>query len=91
MSSVGSWPIPIPSTKWSATGRWSAARNASAATTSGSLTEAIRKGNQPATLGGIEFAAELVDAMNLYRAGRSDSSLRAFVDDLRRRLRERVR
>ena len=55
------------------------------------LTEAIRKGNQPATLGGIEFAAELVDAMNLYRAGRSDSSLRAFVDDLRRRLRERVR
>ena len=32
-------------------------------------------------------AAELVEAMNLYRAGRSDSSLRAFVGDLRRRLR----
>ena len=52
------------------------------------LADAIRKGNQPATLGGLEFAAELVDAMNLYRAGRSDSSLRAFVSDLRRRLRE---
>ena len=52
------------------------------------LTDAIRNGSQPATLGGIEFAPELVDAMNLYRAGRRDSSLRAFVDDLRRRLRE---
>ena len=52
------------------------------------LSDAIRKGNQPATLGGIEFAAELVEAMNLYRAGRSDSSLRAFVGDLRSRFRE---
>ncbi len=51
------------------------------------LADAIRKGNQPATLGGLEFAAELVEAMNLYRAGRRDSSLRAFVGDLRRRLR----
>ena len=51
------------------------------------LTDAIRKGSQPATLGGIEFAAELVEAMNLYRAGRSDSSLRAFVGDLRSGLR----
>ena len=30
----------------------------------------------------------LVDAMNLYRAGRNDSSLKAFVDDLRGRFRE---
>ncbi len=52
------------------------------------LIDAIPKGSQPATLGGIEFAAELVDAMNLYRAGRSDSSLRAFVGDLRSRFRE---
>ena len=51
------------------------------------LTDAIRKGNQPATLDGIEFAAELVEAMNLYRAGRHDSSLRAFVDELRSRFR----
>ena len=52
------------------------------------LTDAIRKGSQPATLGGIELAAELVEAMNLYRAGRNDSSLRAFVGDLRSRFRE---
>ncbi len=52
------------------------------------LAEAVRHGHQPATLGGIEFAADLVDAMNLYRAGRRDSSLRAFVGDLRGRFRE---
>ena len=52
------------------------------------LAEAIRRGNQPATLGGIEFAAELVEAMNLYRAGKGDSSLKAFVDDLRGNFRE---
>lgn len=52
------------------------------------LAEAIRRGNQPATLGGIEFAAELVEAMNLYRAGKGDSSLKAFVDDLRGKFRE---
>lgn len=52
------------------------------------LAEAIRQGSQPATLGGVEFAAELVDAMNLYRAGRSDSSLKVFVDELRGRFRE---
>ena len=51
------------------------------------LAEAIRQGNQPATLGGIEFAAELVEAMNLYRAGKGDSSLKAFIDDLRGKLR----
>ena len=52
------------------------------------LAEAVRRGQQPATLGGIEFAAELVEAMNLYRAGRRDSSLKAFVGDLRRGFRE---
>lgn len=52
------------------------------------LAEAIRHGQQPVTLGGIEFAADLVDAMNLYRAGRSDSSLKAFVGDVRGRFRK---
>ena len=52
------------------------------------LTDAIRKGNQPPTLDGIEFAAELVEAMNLYRAGRHDSSLRVFIDELRSRIRQ---
>lgn len=53
------------------------------------LAEAIRQGRHPATLGGIEFAVELVDEMNLYRAGRSNSSLKSFVDNLRARFRDR--
>ena len=52
------------------------------------LADAVRRGQQPATLSGIEFAVELVEAMNLYRAGRRDSSFRAFVGDLRGRFRE---
>ena len=51
------------------------------------LADAIRRGDHPPTLGGIEFATELVDAMDLYRAGKDDSSLRTFVDDLRAKFR----
>lgn len=51
------------------------------------LAEAVRGGGNPPTLGGIEFAAELVASMDLYRAGRNDRSLRAFLDDLRAKLR----
>ena len=51
------------------------------------LAKAIRDAGHPPTLGGMEFAAELVGAMDLYRAGRADRSLKAFVDDLRGRLR----
>lgn len=51
------------------------------------LADAVRKGNQPATLGGIEFATELVDGMDLYRAGKNDASLRNFVEELRAGLR----
>ena len=51
------------------------------------LADAVRRGDHPPTLGGIEFATELVDAMDLYRAGKHDSSLRTFVDDLRAKLR----
>lgn len=52
------------------------------------LADAVRQGGYPLTLGGIEFAAELVEAMDLYRAARNDASLRAFVQDLRGRLRQ---
>lgn len=52
------------------------------------LSSAIAQGGHPATLGGVEFAPELVEAMDLYRAGRNDSSLRAFIDDLRAKLRQ---
>lgn len=43
-------------------------------------------GHRP-TLGGVEFAAELVAQMDLYRAGKADRSLKTFVDDLRSALR----
>jgi hypothetical protein len=51
------------------------------------LAKVVRKAGHPATLGGIEFAQELVERMDLYRAGRNDRSLKVFVDDLRRNLR----
>lgn len=52
------------------------------------LAKAVRQAGYPPTLGGIEFARELVAAMDLYRAGRRDHSLRALVDDLRGKLRQ---
>jgi hypothetical protein len=51
------------------------------------LANIVRKAVHPATLGGIEFAKELVERMDLYRAGKNDPSLKSFVDDLRARLR----
>lgn len=51
------------------------------------LAEAIRRGGHPPTLGGVEFASELVAAMDLYRAGKTTASLKAFLDDLRTGLR----
>jgi len=51
------------------------------------LAKAVQQAGHPPTLGGIEFAAELVEGMDLYLAGRSDRSLKAFVDDLRGKLR----
>jgi len=51
------------------------------------LAKAVQKAGHPPTLGGIEFAPELVRDMDLYRAGRNDRSLKAFLDDLRNRLR----
>jgi hypothetical protein len=51
------------------------------------LAKAVQQAGHPPTLGGIEFASELVERMNLYRAGRNDRSLKAFLDDLRAKLR----
>ncbi|HLG15960.1 MAG TPA: hypothetical protein VJH03_15860 [Blastocatellia bacterium] len=45
------------------------------------LASAIVKAGHPPTLGGIEFASELVEAMDLYRAGKFERSLKHFVDD----------
>ena len=47
------------------------------------LREAMAQGGHVPTLGGIEFAHELVNAMDLYRAGKAERSLKAFLDDLR--------
>lgn len=52
------------------------------------LAKAVREAGHPPTLGGVEFASELVGAMDLYRAGKNDHSLGAFVDDLRGKLRQ---
>jgi hypothetical protein len=50
------------------------------------LAKLVSKAGHPATLGGIEFAQELVERMDLYQAGKNERSLKAFVGDLRARL-----
>ncbi len=50
------------------------------------LRDAIRLGGQPAMLGGIEYASELVDKMDLYKAGKNSHCLKAFIDDFREKL-----
>lgn len=52
------------------------------------LVEAIRKGGNIPTLGGIEFAKDLVMAMDLYRASKNEPSLKSFIDSLRLILRQ---
>ena len=51
------------------------------------LRESVARGGYHPTLDGIEFASELAEGMDLYRAGRRDPSLKSFLDDLRSRLR----
>jgi F420-dependent methylenetetrahydromethanopterin dehydrogenase len=41
----------------------------------------INAGHVP-TLGGIEFAREIIDAMDVYRAGKAEKSLKASTDSL---------
>jgi hypothetical protein len=48
----------------------------------GLLAETIFMAGHPMTLGGVEFAEELVNAMDFYRAGRRDPSLKAFISEL---------
>lgn len=48
------------------------------------LVDAVRRGGNPATLGGIEFAMDLVKSMDLYRAAKGEPSLRHFISDLRK-------
>lgn len=45
------------------------------------LAQAVRDAGHPATLGGIEFAKELAESMDFYRAGRSEPGFKQFVTD----------
>jgi len=47
------------------------------------LAKSLADGGHPPTLGGTEFAPELIAAMDLYRAGKNEKSLKHFTDDLR--------
>lgn len=53
------------------------------------LNGTIIGGDNPTSFSGIELASELVSAMDLYQAGRTDASLKAFLDDLRNWLKTR--
>ncbi len=47
------------------------------------LAKAVTDAGYAYTLGGIEFAPDLVTAMNWYRAGKNEQSLKHFLDALR--------
>ena len=49
------------------------------------LARAVKEGGHPPTLGGIEFAAEIVAAMDLYKAGKSEPSLKHFIQGVLQR------
>ncbi len=50
------------------------------------LVEALAKAGHPVTLGGAEFASEIVEAMHFYRAGKNEPSLKHFLDAARQAL-----
>jgi len=53
----------------------------------GVLLDAVRKAGHPVTLGGIEFARDIVDAMDLDRASRNNRPLERFISEARAQLR----
>ena len=52
------------------------------------LRQAFVSARYTLVLDGIEFASEIVSAMDLYRAGRQEPSLQHFVDETRLALRQ---
>jgi hypothetical protein len=46
------------------------------------LAQAVVDAGHAAMLGGIEFARDIVDALDFYRASKSQKSLKAFLDDV---------
>lgn len=53
------------------------------------LAQAVIDAGHPSTLQGIEFAEEIVSAMDLYRAGRNEGSLKHFTDGISAKLKSR--
>jgi hypothetical protein len=51
------------------------------------LSKAIMEAGHPPTLGGIEFAREIVEGMDFYRAGKAERSLKHFLEEATARLR----
>ena len=47
------------------------------------LREAVLQAGHPPTLSGLEFASEIAQAMDLYIAGRNDTSLGHFIEEIR--------
>jgi hypothetical protein len=47
------------------------------------LAKTVREAGYPVGLGGIEFAEDIVAAMDLYRAGKNEKSLKHFLDATR--------
>jgi len=54
------------------------------------LVDTIRQADLPAPLSGIEFAVDLVEVMDLFRAGKNDVSLKAFLEGFRQGIRRRI-
>jgi len=50
------------------------------------LSKALISAGYPTTLGGIEFAREIVQAMDFYRAAKTERSLKIFIDDANAKL-----
>jgi hypothetical protein len=50
------------------------------------LAQAVINAGHPPTLGGLEFADELASAMDFYRAGKADNSLKHFLEEAAARL-----
>ena len=50
------------------------------------LANEIRKGGHPIRFGGIEFASELVEAMDLYKARKNEETLNNFISELQEAL-----
>lgn len=52
------------------------------------LVQSIQSAGFPINLGGVEFAPELIEAMDMYRAGQNNHCLKSLIDELRGKIRQ---